>query len=239
MSNRDQSSSDVERELLVSHEASVRIEELDGKPVARFVVPTGMQGHTFAVDLSDPSSAEIPIGPFRLEYALGSDFAIYEDKLTISGFEAGYSHFVLAPKFEGAAMSLKYSDTKTPGLVRDAEMTFATSGGLLQRLVVETDETDLSTAIRHISQIVADLLDALSLVRQVPISIHHIDVSAPGRKFHRRYLTLPYGQRTLTEADFDGGSELPAAIARSHSLVSRRREFKQATLPPSLSLSYS
>ena len=46
-----------------------------------------------------------------------------------------------------------------------------------------------------------DLLDALSLVSRVPISIRHIDVAAPGRKFHRRYITLPYGQHTLTEAD--------------------------------------
>src|SRR5262245_12530830 len=96
--SRDESSSNLERELLVSHEHAIRIEEIDGKPVARFRVPPGMQGHTFAVDLSDPSSAEEPVGPFRLEYALGSDFAIYEDKLPINGFEAGYSHFALAPK---------------------------------------------------------------------------------------------------------------------------------------------
>ena len=80
-------------------------------------------------------------------------------------------------------------------------MTFNVSGGFLQRLVVETDETDLSTAIRNVGQIIADLLDALSLVRRVPISIRHIDVAAPKHKFHRRYITLPYGQRALTEAD--------------------------------------
>jgi hypothetical protein len=227
--SKDESSSDGERELLVSHEGSIRIEEVDGKPVARFMVPSGMQGHTFAVDLSDPLSAAVPIGPFRLEYSLGSDFAIYEDKLTISGFEAGYSHFVLAPKLEGAAMSLKYSDTKTPGIVRDAKMTFATSGGLLQRLVVETDETDLSTAIRHISQIVADLLDALSLVRQVPISIHHIDVAAPGRKFHRRYLTLPHCQRILTETDLTEAQNFPPRLRGAIRLF---REAVSSNRPP-------
>ena len=62
--SKDESSSDAERELLVSHESSVRIEEVDGKRVARFMVPAGMRGHTFAVELTDGSSAEVPIGPF-------------------------------------------------------------------------------------------------------------------------------------------------------------------------------
>lgn len=227
--SRDESSSSLERELLISHEGSIRIEEVDGKPVARFIVSPGMQGHTFAVDLSDTSSPEVPAGPFRLEYALGSEFAIYENKLTINGFEAGYSHVVLAPKLEGAVISLKYSDTKTPNIVRDAKMTFKASGCLLQRLVVETDEPDLPTAIRHISQIVADLLDALSLVRQLPISIHHIDVAAPGQKFHRRYCTLPYGQHTLTEVDLKEAQNFPSRLRGAIRLF---REGVSSSRPP-------
>jgi hypothetical protein len=91
-------------------------------------------------------------------------------------------------------------------------MTFNGSNGVLQRLVVETDEPDLSKAVRHISQIVADLLDALSLVKGMPISIRHIDVTAPGHKFHRRYLTLPYGQHALTEADLNEAQNIPQRL---------------------------
>ncbi len=58
-----------DRELLVSHQGIVRIEEINGIPVARFSVEPSMQGHTFAVDLSDTASAPSPIGPFRIEYA--------------------------------------------------------------------------------------------------------------------------------------------------------------------------
>jgi len=75
----------------------MKIEEVDGRPVAGFLVPPGMHGHTFAVDLRDLSSAGVPIGSFRLEYALGSEFVIYEDTLPSNRFEAGYSHFGLAP----------------------------------------------------------------------------------------------------------------------------------------------
>jgi len=226
---KDELSSNLERELLVSYESSVRIEEVDGNRVARFTVPAGMRGHTFAVELSDPSSAEAPIGPFRFEYALGSEFVIYEDKLPINPFEAGYSHFVLTPQLAGASMSLKYSDTKTPDIVREARMTFKTTEGVLQRLVVETDEPDLSTAIRHLGQIVADLLDALSLVSRVPMSIHHIDVAAPGRKFRRRYITLPYGQHTLTEADLKEAQNFPARLRGAIRLF---REGVSSNRPP-------
>ena len=95
MVTKDESSSDGKRELIVSYESSVRIGEVDGNRVARFMVPAGMRGHTFAVELTDPSSPEVPIGPFRLEYALASEFAIYEDKLPLNSFEAGYSHLIL------------------------------------------------------------------------------------------------------------------------------------------------
>jgi hypothetical protein len=226
--SKDESSSDAERELLVSHESSVRIEEVDGKRVARFIVPAGMRGHTFAVELTDGSSAEVPIGPFRLEYALASEFAIYEDKLPINSFEAGYSHFIVPPKLAGATMKLSYTDTKTPDTVREARMTFNVSGDFLQRLVVETDETNLSTAIRNVGQIVADLLDALSLVRRIPISIRHIDVAA-GHKFHRRYITLPYGQHTLAEADLEVAQKFPARLRGAIRLF---REGVSSNRPP-------
>lgn len=217
------------RYFLVSHQESIRIEEVDGKQVARFLVPSGMQGHTFAVELSDPSSVAELIGPFRLEYALGSEFAIYEDTLPSSRFEAGYSHFGLASQLERSAMSIKYSDTKTPGILREATMAFNGSGGVLQRLVVETDEPDLSIAIRHINQIVADLLDALALVKAVPISIRHIDVTAPGRKYHCRYITLPYGQHTLTESDLKDAQNIPARLRGAVRLF---REGLSSSRPP-------
>lgn len=208
----EETSPEPARELLVSHQGSVRIEEIDGRPVARLLVPSGMEGHTFAVELSDSSSAEVPIGPFRFEYALGSEFAIYEESLPLSRFESGFSHFGLSSQLERLAVLLKYSDTSTPGILREATMAFNGSGGVLQRLVVETDEPDLSVAIRHINQIVADLLDALALVKVVPITIRHIDVTAPGRKYHCRYTTFPYGQHALTGDDIKNAQNIPPRL---------------------------
>jgi hypothetical protein len=225
----DETFPNLDREFLVSHEGSIRIAEIDGRPVARFSVPPGMQGHTFAVDLSDSSLIEVPVGPFRLEYVLGSEFVIYEDILPSSRFEAGYSHLGLAPQLEGVAASLKYVDTKTPHIQRKATMTFKSSRDFLQGLVVETDEPDLSTAIRHINQIIADLLDALSLVKGVPISVRHIDVTALGHKFHRRYLTLPFGQHTVTDTDIKEAQNIPPRLRGAIRLF---REGVSSSRPP-------
>jgi hypothetical protein len=221
--------SDPERELLVSHEGSIKIEKINGRPVVRFSIPPGMQGHTFAIDLSCSEEPSVPTGPFRFEYVLGSEFAIYESDLPSASFEMGYSHLKLAQELERATVSLHYVDTKAPTVKRQATLAFEVSDGVIKRLVLDVDEPDLSAGIRHINQIVADLLDSLSLLKGVPISIRHIDVSVPGQKFHRRYVTLPYGQHLLTEADFRGAQDMPA---RLRGAVRLYREGLSSSRPP-------
>jgi hypothetical protein len=108
-------------------------------------------------------------------------------------------------------------------------LAFEGSGGVIERLVVDADELDLSTTIQHINQIVADLLDALSLLKGVPISIQHIDISVPGKKFLRRYLTFPYGQHVLTETDFKEAQSIPARLRGALRLF---REGVSSSRPP-------
>jgi hypothetical protein len=86
------------------------------------------------------------------------------------------------------------------------------SNAIVQRLIVETSEGDLETAIRHTGQIVADLLDAVSFAKRVPISIRHIEVSAIGKKYHRRYVTLPYGSRQLTADNLTEAVTIPPRL---------------------------
>lgn len=225
----DESSSNLERDLLVSYQRVVRTEEMDGQTGVRFSVPSAMQGHTFAVDLSDPSSDSVPIGPYRLEYALGSEFAIYETDLPSVSFEAGYSHFRITSDLKRITLSLSYINAKLPTIQRKATLSFKGSSGVIERLVVDTDEPDLSIAIRNINHIVADLLDAFSLVKMVPISIRHIDIVVPGRKFHRRYLTLPYGQHVLENADFEEAQNIPERLRGAARLF---REGISSSRPP-------
>jgi hypothetical protein len=199
-------------ELSVSHQDTVKIEEIAGRKIARFSVPPLMQGHTFAVELSDPASDSTPIGPFRIEYVLGTEFVIHADELPSFRFEDGFSHLVMAPELARLKVTLQYVDTKSPGVLKEATLTFRGSDAIVQRLIVETPEVDLSNAINHTGQIVADFLDAVSFVKRVPISIRHIEVHAIGKKYQRRYVTLPYGSRQLTVDDLTEARTVPPRL---------------------------
>jgi hypothetical protein len=208
----DELDGSLDRELLVSHQDAIKIEEINGKPVARFSVEPSMQGHTFAVDLTNSVSEPDPTGPFRIEYVLGSEFVIHQGELPSSAFEEGFSHLAMAPDLAQLQVTLNYVDTKSPNVQRNAALFIRGADDVVQRLIVETSESDLASAIKHTGQIVADLLDAIAFAKRVPVSIRHIEVHAMGRKYQRRYVTLPYGSRRFTAFDLTEAATIPSRL---------------------------
>lgn len=208
----DERDGSLDHELVVSRQGAIKIEEVNGKPVARFSVEPSMQGHTFALDLSDTASEPAPTGPFRIEYVLGSEFVIHQGELPSFAFEEGFSHLAMAPDLARLQLTLKYVDTKSPNVPRDAVLFVRGSGDVVQRLIVETSESELASAIKHTGQIVADLLDAIAFAKRVPISVRHIEVHAIGRKYQRRYVTLPYGLRRFTADDLIEAATIPPRL---------------------------
>lgn len=198
--------------LVVHLQKAVEIEEIDGRKVVRFTVEPSLQGHTFAVDLNISGEDTTPKGPFRIEYVLGSEFVIHERELPALPPEDGYSHLAITPEFAKFAITLKYSDDKTPDVVKEAALSLKTAAGVVQKLIVETTETDLSLAIRHTGQIVADLLDALSFMKRVPVAVRHIEVHALGQKYQRRYVTMPYGHRQINTQDIAQAAAVPPRL---------------------------
>src|SRR5687767_12525684 len=130
------------QELMVSFEDVGKVEEIEGKRLVRFVSPPLMQGHTFAVDLdfTDPPDSSDPTGPFRIEYVLGTEFAIHENEAPSCTFEAGYSHLALAPELERLTISLNYIDRKAPEPSKKAVLSLKGADGVLQRLIIKTEE---------------------------------------------------------------------------------------------------
>jgi hypothetical protein len=197
------------RDLLVSGYKAVRVEEIDGKPVARLPIEQFMQGHTFCVDLTETGSGVVSKGPFRIEYVLGTEFVIHEHELPAVVFEQGYSHLKKGSDIDKFQIALTYFDTRSPDIQKSATLSIGCSDDIVQKLIIETPESDLESTIVHMSQIVADLLDAIALTKRVPISIRHIEVRAIGSKWLRRYVTLPYGSRVLTAGDFTEAATIP------------------------------
>ena len=219
------------RELMVSFEGAWKVEEIEGNRLVRFMFPPLMQGHTFALDLgftNSPDSSD-PTGPFRIEYVLGTEFAIHENEAPSCTFEAGYSHLTLTPELERLTVPLKYIDRKVPEISKNAVLSLKGDGGVLQRLIIKTEEVEFSKAIHHTNQIIADFLDAFSLSKRVPISIRHIEVYPDGKKFIRFYRTIPYGRHPLTEADIKGTLNIPVRLRGAVRLF---REGLSSNRPP-------
>jgi hypothetical protein len=124
---------------------------------------------------------------------------------------------------------LSYIDTKAPELSKETVLVFKGSDGVLQKLVLRTDEEKLSKAVQMSNQIVADLLDALSLSKKVPISIRHIEVHAEGKKFISRFMTIPYHPRPLTTADITEAQNIPGRLRGAVRLF---REGLSSNRPP-------
>ena len=191
-----------DRELVISRQSAVKIEEINGRPVVRFSVDPSMQGHTFAVDISDTAS----------EPVLAANSSSTRVSYHHFPSKTGIRTWQLTPDLERLGVTLKYADTKSPQAQRETALFIRGSGDVVQRLIVETSENDIETAIRHTGQIVADLLDAMAFVKRIPISIRHIEVHAAGRKYQRRYVTLPFGSRNFTADDLTEATTIPSPL---------------------------
>jgi hypothetical protein len=184
---------------------------------------------TVQLYLTTYSENATPSGPFRIEFVLGSEFVIHESEMPLSSFEEGYSYLKMHPEFERLEAHLTYSDTTDPSVLKEAGLRLKGAGHMLRRIVVETPEIDMRKAIRHTGQIVADLLDALSLLKRVPLSIRHIEVHAVGKKFLRSYMTLPYGPRQLNPDDLMKATTVPRPLRPAVRLF---REGLSSSRPP-------
>jgi hypothetical protein len=205
-------------------QATGTVEEQGERKVVRLSVPKTFQGHTFALDLVPEGTKPDPKGPFRIEYALMSEFFLHEDDLAKFDLESGRSYLRFAPELAKLKrIKLRYSTTEEPKVTREAELTFRTDGQLIQRLVIQSSEERLEAAIKHSSQLVSDLLDALTFYKRVPIQVHHVEVySVSDQEYLRRYLTFPYTAVDVEEVDFS------RAVREPHGLRPCLRLFREA-----------
>ena len=69
------------------------VEKIGEKNVLRFKAPRDYQGHTIAMDILGKNKEEfVQSGPFRIEYALGSNFIIHNHDLSSVDLDSGFSN---------------------------------------------------------------------------------------------------------------------------------------------------
>lgn len=187
------------------------VQENGGKKMAKMSVPAYFQGHTFAVDFSLPGKTSEYGGPYRVEFVLGSEFLLHRSDMARVDLQQGYSNLSLGKSIAKAkSVSLYYENTKS-GERKDANLTFVKTGAYVQRLVVEMHEDSLDLAVAFSGQFVNLLLDVLSLQKQLPIQVHHIEIfHVPSGDLLREYVTIPHTINKDVEAnDFELFQRIP------------------------------
>jgi hypothetical protein len=193
-----------------------KIEEVDGEKVVRFSLPKAFQGHNFAADFYQNRDAATPEGPFLIDFVLCSEFVIHERDLPMTKLESGHSYLKLGKSLSKVArVVLIYSHPPDSGEPKEGFLTPIVEGGMIRRLRVELPETSLDTAVRVSSQIVHSVLDTISLRREVPVQIRHIEVhkEVGQDRFLRRYLTFSYSPVEIEEEDITLATSIPKPLA--------------------------
>jgi hypothetical protein len=195
---------EAKNEAFVVHHTTVKVEEEGGRKFVKFVTPKALQGHTFALEFTPEGQDVEPLGPYRIEYILTSDFFVHESILASSvDLESGRSYLRLGSGLQNVEqIHLRYSDSNNPSVVHTAEMTLQVDAGIIQGLIVINPEQNIEAAIRNTNQIVSDMLDAISFYKRVPIQVRHIKVQALGsEKYLRQYVTVPYSTVDVETSD--------------------------------------
>lgn len=201
-----------EEPLPLSLEGEAQVEERDGQKLLRFDVPPHMQGHTFALNLYRSAVDAEPIGPFKFEFVLGSEFALYEPDLSAVNFAVGFSHLTCSESLSKVRLSLVYAQTDTPEQKRETTLTLKSMGGRLSRIIVKAEDKELRPALARTNAIIADLLDWLCLVHRVAISLHHIEITDSKETFISHYTTLPYGRRVINAENLTDAKIVPPRL---------------------------
>jgi hypothetical protein len=207
-----------DEDINMDHEAEFtcegKIEESGGKKIAKINFPPHFQGHTFAVDIGQPGRVRHAIGPYRIEFVLGSEFLLYRFDLETIDLEKGYSNLELGESITKLeSISLHYINTES-GEEKDASLTLKTDGTYIKRFVVGMPEDKIDVALRFSEQILYSILDVLSFQKRVPIQIRQIEIfHEPSGDLIRKYITVPYTvNKRIEENDFILAQKVPESM---------------------------
>jgi hypothetical protein len=199
----------------LSWEGQGRIEEINGEKIVRFSFPKAFQGHSCALNLFQNREPFTPEGPYLIDYVLCSDFLIHEGGSDAKRPESGHSYLKLGKSLQQLSrVTVTYCHPTDSAEVKEGFLTPLAEEGTVRRLRVEVPERELEVALKVSSKIVHSVLDVISLRREVPTQIRHIEVrrEVGADRFLRRYVTLPYHPVEIEEEDIVDAFTIPLPL---------------------------
>ena len=83
-------------EMRATYEETAVAQERDGAKYFDLKIPASFEGHTFALEMSEPGEIRQPSGRFRIEYVLGNNFSNDQFPRDALEFYEGFSNLVLS-----------------------------------------------------------------------------------------------------------------------------------------------
>jgi len=196
-------------EYKAKFECEGKVKEKDGKKYFQMPVSPEFQGHTFMVDIIRPDKYERKGGSFRVEFVLCSEFFIHysASELENVDFDQGVSNLRIGPslKKEEKKLTIESQYSVDGGSKKIAALTFKTDeNDYIQRLIIQVPEETINKAVLHSVELISSILDVVSINKQTPLQIRHIEVyDSESGDYLRRYMTIPYiNDKYLDNRDF-------------------------------------
>nr|WP_281719914.1 methylamine utilization protein MauJ [Nitrosomonas nitrosa] len=179
----------------LSSESRMIFTEKDGENYGSITIPYQFQGRSLILDAFKNGKERKPTPPFRVAYVLINPFWVFDDTASFEMKVAGHTGLTIADSFNGKSMEYSYSKVGTAGH-KKAKLTWEVKDGEVKRLMIELDEPEPTLALRCADIVVASVLDYICFVKEIPLSIHHIEIcEAKTNELVQMYAIFPYRRK--------------------------------------------
>jgi hypothetical protein len=198
---------------VAEHNTQSTVEEKEGQKFVILDYPAQFQGRKIIMDASRPGVNRTPTPPFRVEYILANPSLIFDDTSRLRE-DANHTGLMIADHFAKGWIKFSYKNTESDLQQKTARILWKTSDGEVQRLVLELNEADVTSAINLADKFISGVLDYICFSKEIPLDIHHIEVyEAATNELVRVFLSIPYKtQVQLNEQLLMGGIKTPKLL---------------------------
>jgi len=198
---------------VAEHTTQSKVREKEGQKFVSLDFPAQFQGRKIIMDASRPGADRTPNPPFRVEYILVNPSLIFDDTSRLRE-DVDHTGLTIAEQFAKGWIQLSYKNAETDLQQKDARISWKPSEGEVQRLVIELNEPDVTSAINRADKFISRVLDYICFSKEIPLDIHHIEVyEAATKELVRVFLSIPYKtQVQLDDQLLMGGIKTPKLL---------------------------
>ena len=199
---------------IIEYNELVRVQEQAKGKFIEFSIPKSAFGGFYNLEFSSESKA---YSPYLISFILHNNFILYLNDLENFLGKHGFTNLTLETTFpRDKPIVLEYGvesykdDRKLSGL---ANLFIRSFNNRISQFDIEIDENEPDDAVGIANMLVTRLLDAISFLKGVPISIREILVKDKSRTYLSRYITVPYlSDETVHASDIEMAMYVPGRI---------------------------